>query len=60
MKLVKLDGFWKEIVYHRGPNDLDYIDLRFADQVVVRWNKDNERMRASRNGFEKLQTTKTS
>lgn len=60
MKLVKLDGFWKEIVYHRGANDLDYIDLRFADQVVVRWNKDNERMRASRNGFEKLQTTKTS
>ena len=37
-KLIKLDGFWKEIVNRRGPQDLAYIDLRFTDQVVVRWN----------------------
>jgi hypothetical protein len=37
-KLIKLDGFWKEIVSRRGPQDLAYIDVRFTDQVVVRWN----------------------
>ena len=36
--LVKFDGFWKEIVSRRGPQELAYVDLRFADQVVVRWN----------------------
>lgn len=37
-KLIKLDGFWREVVNRRGPQDLAYIDVRFADQVVVRWN----------------------
>ncbi|MGB2959660.1 MAG: FtsQ-type POTRA domain-containing protein [Bacteroidota bacterium] len=37
-KLIKLDGFWKEIVSRRGPQDLVYVDVRFTDQVVVRWN----------------------
>jgi len=37
-KLIKLDGFWKEIVSRRGPQDLAYVDVRFTDQVVVRWN----------------------
>jgi cell division protein FtsQ len=38
-KLVRLDAFWKEFVSQRGAGELRYIDLRFADQVVVRWNQ---------------------
>ncbi len=40
-KLLALDGFWKEIVARRGAQGLQYIDLRFEDQVVVRWGKDH-------------------
>jgi cell division protein FtsQ len=60
MKLVRLDGFWKEIVYHRGAIDLAYIDLRFADQVVVRWNHDDAKMQATENQSVKFQNAKTS
>jgi cell division protein FtsQ len=38
-KMVRLDAFWKEFVSQRGAQELQYIDLRFDDQVVVRWNK---------------------
>jgi len=38
MKLLELDGFWKQIVSERGPSHLKTVDLRFADQVVVRWD----------------------
>jgi cell division protein FtsQ len=37
-KLVKLDGFWRGFVDRRGARDLQYIDLRFEDQVVARWS----------------------
>lgn len=37
-KLVKFEGFWKDIVRHYGAAELNYVDLRFEDQVVVRWN----------------------
>ena len=36
-KLVTFDGFWKSIVGRRGVTALRSVDLRFADQVVVRW-----------------------
>jgi cell division protein FtsQ len=36
-KLAKLDGFWNEFVIQRGAKELQYVDLRFADQVVVKW-----------------------
>lgn len=36
-KLVMFDGFWRAIVDRRGPQQLQQVDLRFADQVVVRW-----------------------
>lgn len=39
VKLVKLDGFWKQIVMQRGAAHLKTVDLRFADQVVVRWDE---------------------
>jgi cell division protein FtsQ len=38
-KLVKFDGFWKQIVMQQGAARLKTIDLRFADQVVVRWDE---------------------
>lgn len=47
-KLVKFDGFWNEFVLHHGAQELAYVDLRFEDQVVVRWNHKDE-----------TQTTKT-
>lgn len=40
VKLVKFDSFWKQRMERRGPQDLQYIDLRFQDQVVVKWNQD--------------------
>jgi cell division protein FtsQ len=40
-KLLELDGFWKQIVLPRSASDLASVDLRFADQVVVRWNHDD-------------------
>jgi cell division protein FtsQ len=36
-KMVRLEAFWKEFVSQRGAGELQYIDLRFEDQVVVRW-----------------------
>jgi len=38
VKLVKFDGFWKQIVMARGAAHLKTVDLRFAGQVVVRWD----------------------
>ena len=37
-KLVRLETFWNEVVRERGTAALQYIDLRFEDQIVVRWN----------------------
>lgn len=38
-KLVRLEAFWNEVVREQGSENLQYVDLRFEDQVVVRWNK---------------------
>jgi len=38
LKLLELDGFWKQIAIERGPSHLRTVDLRFAEQVVVRWD----------------------
>lgn len=37
--LVRLEAFWNSTVRERGSDNLQYVDLRFDDQVVVRWNK---------------------
>ena len=36
-KLVAFDGFWNSIVSRRGVTALQSVDMRFADQVVARW-----------------------
>jgi cell division protein FtsQ len=35
-QLVKLAAFWKEVVARQGAENMQYIDLRFEEQVVVR------------------------
>jgi cell division septal protein FtsQ len=42
MKLLELDSFWKSYVAQRGSQNLEYVDLRFADQVVARWSQSQE------------------
>lgn len=39
-KLVNLDVFWHAEVDRAGPAALGSVDLRFTDQVVVRWRQD--------------------
>ena len=42
-KLVRFDGFWRQIVERRGPKFLQQVDLRFEDQVIARWNDGSTR-----------------
>lgn len=42
MKLLILDGFWKDVVGERGAAELRTLDVRFADQVIARWQNDND------------------
>lgn len=37
-KLVRLEAFWNEMVHQEGAENLQYVDLRYEDQVIVRWN----------------------
>jgi cell division septal protein FtsQ len=37
-KLVRFDTFWNAVVRIRGPQHLQYVDLRYADEVVARWD----------------------
>jgi cell division protein FtsQ len=39
-KLVRLETFWNTIVRTRGAQSLQYVDLRYQDQIVARWNPD--------------------
>ncbi|MEX0601902.1 MAG: FtsQ-type POTRA domain-containing protein [Bacteroidota bacterium] len=38
-KLVQLEVFWNEVVVRQGSGRLQQIDLRFEDQIVVRWKE---------------------
>jgi cell division protein FtsQ len=37
-QLVRLETFWNNVVHTRGTQFLQYIDLRYHDQIVARWN----------------------
>jgi len=37
-KLVYLETFWHDVARLRGSQHIEYIDLRFENQIVVRWN----------------------
>jgi cell division protein FtsQ len=43
-KLEKFEAFWTSVVASRGVQSLTSVDLRFADQVVVRWETDDKQM----------------
>jgi cell division protein FtsQ len=43
-KLAKFDAFWTTVVSTRGAQHLASVDLRYADQVVVRWTTNDEQM----------------
>jgi cell division protein FtsQ len=37
-KLVRLDAFWNQVLQERGLHKLQYVDLRYDDQIVARWS----------------------
>ncbi len=37
-KLVYLETLWRDVVRQGGSQHIQYIDLRFENQIVVRWN----------------------
>lgn len=37
-KLVRLETFWNTVVRTQGVQYLEYVDVRYRDQVVARWN----------------------
>jgi cell division protein FtsQ len=39
-KLIRLEIFWNDIVRTRGVQYLQYVDLRYQDQIVARWNQE--------------------
>lgn len=46
-KLARLDAFWNAVVRERGPQRLQYIDVRFEEQVVVRWMPERGQSKSS-------------
>jgi cell division protein FtsQ len=39
-KLIRLETFWNDIVRIRGVQYLHYVDLRYQDQIIARWNQE--------------------
>jgi cell division septal protein FtsQ len=39
-KIARLEVFWNDVARARGPQNLQYVDLRYQDQVVARWTND--------------------
>lgn len=46
-KLLMLQTFWSNFVKSENAERLRYIDLRFSDQVVVRWQSDEQQFRSA-------------
>ena len=38
-KMSLLRAFWDRFVRQEGPENLEYLDLRFGDRVVAKWNR---------------------
>jgi cell division protein FtsQ len=41
-KFVKLEVFWAEYIKTRGARVLQYVDLRYKDQIVAKWNPEEK------------------
>ncbi len=37
-KLLRFEAFWNDVVRGQGVRNLRYVDLRYEDQVVVKWS----------------------
>jgi cell division protein FtsQ len=46
-KLIMLQAFWVNFVKSQDVNRLQYVDLRFTDQVVVRWKTDSQQTKST-------------
>ncbi|MEK6649967.1 MAG: FtsQ-type POTRA domain-containing protein [Bacteroidota bacterium] len=44
-KVARLEAFWASEVAERGAQNLEYVDLRFREQVVVRWTPQDQKKR---------------
>ena len=44
-KLARLDAFWNDVIRQRGLQNLQYVDLRYDDQVVARWSDHSRTMK---------------
>jgi len=44
-KLVRLDAFWNQVIRERGLQNLQYVDLRYDDQVIARWSGRPDRLK---------------
>jgi cell division protein FtsQ len=44
-KVARLESFWASEVAERGTKDLEYVDLRYRDQVVARWTPEPAKKR---------------
>jgi cell division protein FtsQ len=40
-KLSRLEAFWNEVVIKRGVQYLQYVDVRYQDQIVARWSPES-------------------
>lgn len=41
-KLVRLETIWNEVVKERGAQNLRYVDIRYAEQVVISWKQEHQ------------------
>jgi len=39
-KIARMEIFWNDIVRTRGVQYLQYVDLRYQDQIIARWNQE--------------------
>jgi len=46
-KLITLQAFWSNFVKSQNAEQLQYVDLRFSDQVVVRWKIDPQQVKTT-------------
>ncbi len=44
-KLVRLDAFWNQVIREQGVQNLQYVDLRYDDQVIARWSNQRNRLK---------------
>lgn len=45
-KLARLETFWNEVVKDQGSQNLQYIDVRYTDQIVVRWKPEHKALKS--------------